>query len=62
MYKVLDFYEEIFGETVYVADRLQDCYEFCSMFAEETDGECNLIIVTPHGNRIDPFDVLVECE
>ena len=62
MYKVRDYYETIFGETVYVADTVQDCYELCNEFAEETDGECNLIIITPDGRKLDTFELMVNCE
>lgn len=54
MYEVKDYYENPFGETVYVADSIEDAVDFCQEYDEDTDGENNLIIITPDGKRVDP--------
>lgn len=44
-YKVVDYYEDIFGETVYCSDNLNDCKRFVKQFDNDTDGECDLVIM-----------------
>ena len=44
-YIVADFYENPFGDAVYVADSEQDAKKFCDVYAEETGGECALRII-----------------
>lgn len=58
MFRVVDYYESRFGETVYVSDDIRDCHDFCNQYEEDTDGENNLIIITPDGQRIEP-EILV---
>ena len=41
-YKVIDCYEDIFGDTVFVSDSLEECLMFCREYAKDTDGECLL--------------------
>ena len=45
MYIVVDFYENPFGDRIYVNDSEEDCKEFCRMYEEDTDGECKLEII-----------------
>lgn len=44
MYTVIDYYESDFGETIYVSESREDAQKFCKEYAEQTDGECDLII------------------
>lgn len=44
MYTVYDFYESQFGEAVYATASREDAQKFCKEYAEQTDGECDLII------------------
>lgn len=45
MIKVVDFYENPFGECVYVSKDLEDAKAFIQEFEEDTDSECNLKII-----------------
>lgn len=41
-YIVADFYENPFGENIYIAHSKEDLREFCDMYEKDTDGECLL--------------------
>lgn len=41
---VFDFYENPFGEAIYVTHDMDDCRKFCEEYAKAVDGECNLRI------------------
>ena len=45
MYDVVDFYENPFGERIYISHELDDARCFAKMWAEETDGECRIVIL-----------------
>lgn len=44
MITVKDYYENLFGESVYVTNDLEDAKQFVEQFIDDTDGECNLKI------------------
>lgn len=55
MFEVRDYYENPFGEAVYVTDDIEDAYDFCGQYEYDTDGECDLIIkCTVTGMKIEP--------
>ena len=41
-YKVVDYYENNFGDEVFVSDDLELCLMFCREYEHETDGVCLL--------------------
>ena len=51
MYDVVDFYENPFGERIYISHELDDARCFAKMWAEETDGECSLVILDEERRR-----------
>lgn len=44
MYTVIDFYENPFGEAVYVTKSREDAKNFCKEYTEQTNGKCKLKI------------------
>lgn len=49
MYIVLDYYEETFGEIIFVSDDYVNCLAFVEEFMEDTDCECHLVIKDENG-------------
>ena len=47
MYSVIDYYENPFGDRIFVSSSYEACKEFVEMYEKETDGECDLQIVDP---------------
>ena len=45
MYSVIDFYENPFGDRIFVSPDLDECLELVRMYEEEFDGECSLKIL-----------------
>lgn len=45
MYKVVDYYENPFGECLYVTKDLVDAEKFATEFKEDTDFECDLKVL-----------------
>ena len=45
-YFVFDFFENPFGELIYIAHGKDDLKTFCKMYEEDTDGECRIKIAT----------------
>lgn len=43
-YTVYDFYENPFGEAVFVTDEKKEAEKFCDEYCDATDWECNLVI------------------
>ena len=52
MYSVFYYYENPFGDRLYVSDSPEDAREFAEMFIEETDGECILQIRGDNGKEV----------
>lgn len=44
MYQVFDFYKNPFGERIFANESYEECVNFCKMYNEECDGECELHI------------------
>lgn len=44
-YGVFDFYENPFGEQIFVSDNFKEATEFCKEYNKECDGECRLKIL-----------------
>lgn len=49
MYRVIDYYENPFGEMIFNTENYEECLKFCREYKEETDGECRLGIKTDFG-------------
>ena len=47
MYSVYDYYENPFGERIFVNESYEECVNFCKIYNEECDGECKLQIGIP---------------
>lgn len=49
MYSVFDYYENPFGDRIFVNKDYKECFKFLAEFIKETDGECKLVIKDENG-------------
>jgi hypothetical protein len=61
VYYVKDYYEDMYGETVYITDTVKDARAFIDRYIDDTDGECDCVIEKHIDYSIMP-DFAVPCE